>query len=115
MSSYQTQMIMTHQTSLQSPILGYSTCSPLEERKEGTYKLFVSDTCTYIILILLTVLKIKAIQPFTPQLSFVNSSDHKALINYSAFTFNVKLNVCVYTDATSHSYNISKFEVATIV
>ncbi|KAG2746053.1 hypothetical protein P692DRAFT_20678448, partial [Suillus brevipes Sb2] len=55
---------------------------------------------------------INAMQPFAPQLSFVNSSGHADLTNCSSFSFNVKPDVCVYADATSHGCDISKFEVS---
>ncbi|KAG1797469.1 uncharacterized protein HD556DRAFT_1441030 [Suillus plorans] len=54
---------------------------------------------------------INGIRPFAPQLSFVNSSKHADTNNCSSFTFNVKLDVCVYANGTSHGCDISKFEV----
>ncbi|KAG0695915.1 hypothetical protein DFH29DRAFT_813668 [Suillus ampliporus] len=50
-------------------------------------------------------------KPFAPQLSFVNSSKCADMKNCSAFTFNVKPDVCVYTDGTSQGCDISKLEV----
>ncbi|KAG0697712.1 hypothetical protein DFH29DRAFT_878517 [Suillus ampliporus] len=55
--------------------------------------------------------EINGIQPFTPQLSFVNTSNHANTKNCSLFTFNIKLDVCVYTDGTSHGCDISKFKL----
>ncbi|KAG0697706.1 hypothetical protein DFH29DRAFT_811311 [Suillus ampliporus] len=65
-----------------------------------------------MILRFLTVyLQIDAIQPFAPQLSFVNTSKHADMKNCSSFTFNVKLDICVYANGTSHGCDISKSEV----
>ncbi|KAG0695100.1 hypothetical protein DFH29DRAFT_787732, partial [Suillus ampliporus] len=48
---------------------------------------------------------------FAPQLLFVNTSKHADMKNCSSFTFNVKPDVCVYADGTSHGCDISKSEV----
>lgn len=80
-------------------------------KEEGTYKPFVSDTCIYYFEIVNSPLDYSHVT-ICPQLSFMNSSGNADLMNYSAFTFNVKPDVCVYADATSHGCNISKFRVA---
>ncbi|KAG1866120.1 hypothetical protein F4604DRAFT_1928133 [Suillus subluteus] len=55
---------------------------------------------------------INGIQPFAPQLSFVNTSNNADTKNCSSFTFNIKPDVCVYADGTSHGCDISKFELS---
>ncbi|KAG1802899.1 uncharacterized protein HD556DRAFT_1304139 [Suillus plorans] len=54
---------------------------------------------------------INAMRPFAPQLTFVNTSKHADTKNCSSFTFNVKPDVCVYADGTSHGCDIFKTEI----
>ncbi|KAG1905190.1 uncharacterized protein F5891DRAFT_943966 [Suillus fuscotomentosus] len=81
------------------------------KKEEDSYNRFVSNSALMIFRSLTVLLQINGIRPFAPQLSFVNSSKHADTNNCSSFTFNVKPDVYVYSDGTSHGCNISKFEV----
>lgn len=48
---------------------------------------------------------------FAPQLSFIDSHNNPDMVNCSSFTFNVKPDVCVYSDPTLRGTNISKAEI----
>ncbi|KAG2354450.1 hypothetical protein BDR07DRAFT_1494579 [Suillus spraguei] len=54
---------------------------------------------------------INTIKSFAPQCSFINSHNNPDTVNCSSFTFNIKPDVCVYSDPTSPGTNMSNTEI----
>ncbi|KAG2063318.1 hypothetical protein BDR04DRAFT_1038319 [Suillus decipiens] len=54
---------------------------------------------------------INTMKSFAPQLSFIDSHNNADTVNCSSFTFNIKPDVCVYSDPTPRGTDISKAEI----